>query len=186
MQVLVVVVVVVMMITIMMMMMPITIMTRFYHRQWMFTSFVVCSGSCGQQKQLFYCPAHFDKACCSCTMDSRVLVHRMPLSLLFQVHVIVAGDHDARVLPTCGGDDLFVNIKEMPKGEGGRVCCVGLVVRVCVCVCMCVYVCACVCPCVYVLIFVCLSVCVTLSASVYVCVWLFVLPHLVMYMRRAG
>ena len=157
MQVLVVVVVVVMMITIMMMMiimmmMPTTIMTRFYHRQWMFTSFVVCSGSSGQQKQLFYCPAHFDKACCSCTMDSRVLVHRMPLSLLFQVHVIVAGDHDARVLPTCGGDDLFVNIKEMPKGEGGRVCCVGLVVRVCacVCVCMCVLVCAHVCMCLFV------------------------------------
>jgi uncharacterized membrane protein YgcG len=62
-------------------------------RQWMFTSFVMCNGSCGQQvtpsfiqtcknaghdvcafvtlqqKQLFYCCAHFDKACCTCTME---------------------------------------------------------------------------------------------------------------------
>ena len=174
MQVLVVVVVVVMMITIMMMMMPITIMTRFYHRQWMFTSFVVCSGSCGQQKQLFYCPAHFDKACCSCTMDSRVLVHRMPLSLLFQVHVIVAGDHDARVLPTCGGDDLFVNIKEMPKGEGGRVCCVGLVVRVCVCL--------------YVYVLVLVLVCEYVNMCLFVCVCLYVCLclHLCMCMCACG
>ena len=62
-------------------------------RQWMFTSFVMCNGSCGQQvtpfftqtckyaghdvcafvtlqqKQLFYCCAHFDKACCTCSME---------------------------------------------------------------------------------------------------------------------
>jgi hypothetical protein len=56
-------------------------------RQWMFTSFIVCSGSCGQQKQLFYCCAHFDKACCSCSMESRILVHRMPLSLLYALNV---------------------------------------------------------------------------------------------------
>ena len=105
-------------------------------RQWMFTSFVVCSGGCGQQKQLFYCPAHFDKvpsknihsqpscgliclqACCPCAMDSRILVHRMPLSLLYALNVIVAGEHDARVLPTCGGDQLFNHLKELPKGVG--------------------------------------------------------------------
>lgn len=85
-------------------------------RQWMFTSFVMCSGSCGLQKQLFYCPAHFDKACCSCVMDSRILVYRIPLSLLYSLNVIVAGERDARVLPTCGGDELFQRIKELPKG----------------------------------------------------------------------